>query len=98
MYEDVAVNDHQARWIMFLVQVAKHRYGIAPQKIIGIGSDTAVFSNDKDEVVGKAKLSYPLLSAMPVDTLRLPTMMVQASVDEPICLIYNEAELTAMMN
>ena len=97
MYDDVATSEHDSGWINFLVQVARHRYGITPDKIIGINSNTAILHND-EEVVGKLALGYPLGSSMPVDTLPLPTLMIQTGIDQPVCLVYNEIQLSSMMN
>lgn len=97
MYTDVALNDHTDSWVTFLIQLAQHRYGAVPQRIIGISSNTATI-HDESKVVAKLPLRVPLASNMPVDTIPLPTLMIQTGIDQPICLIYNDAQLTAMMN
>ena len=99
MYDDndIVVDDHMESWVNFLVQLARHRYGMTPDKIIGIVGNVATIHDDK-KVLGKLDLHYPLATPMPVDTIPLPTAMFQTGVDQPFCLIYNDTRLTAMMN
>lgn len=95
--DKIAEDDLMRRWVKFLSQLAFHRYGIHPDKIIGVDRNVAVIYNDEG-FTQEIPLAAPLRSYMPVDTIPIHACMIQVGIDEPITFVYNDRTLSSWMN